>query len=242
MSDFVPHRVVWTREKSSRFWDQLSHSAGAEESYFSAAVGGSIIGYARSAGVDLKGRVLDFGSGPGHLVMQLLAEGVHAEGADFSALSVEQLRKKAAGSPNFGGATLIESLPSRLESDAFSTVFFVETIEHLLDDDLSRSISELRRIIRPGGFVVVTTPNAEDLQLADTVCPDCGAMFHRVQHVRSWTAKSITACMSQFGFDPVSVKPLYPDKQWWKSRLITLGARILRKNLPRLFYVGRKAA
>jgi 2-polyprenyl-3-methyl-5-hydroxy-6-metoxy-1,4-benzoquinol methylase len=241
MTDFVPHRAVWTREKSSRFWDQLSSLQGGDENYFSAEVGDSLIRFARTHDADLRGRVLDFGCGPGHLVRKLLAAGVKAEGADFSPTSIERLRETAAGNPNFGGASLIESLPSTaLPSDTYSTVFFVETIEHLLEDDLRTTIAELHRIVRPGGHVVVTTPNDEKLQIGDTVCPDCGCVFHRVQHVRSWTASSIVAAMSEFGFETVAAKAWYLDPRWWRSRLITTAARALHKRLPHLIYIGRK--
>jgi SAM-dependent methyltransferase len=240
MVEFNPHRVIWTREKSSRFWDQLTSTTGGDENYFSAEMGDSIIRFARSRGADLGGRVLDFGCGPGHLVKKLLAAGVNAEGADFSPASLDRLRSVSAGKPNFGGAHLIESIPTTLPSDTFSTVFFIETIEHLLDDDLRATIPELFRIVRPGGHVVVTTPNDENLRVLETVCPDCACIFHSVQHVRSWNAATIAGCMSKAGFDTVAAKTWYLDQSWWRSRLITAGARVLRKRLPHLIYVGTK--
>lgn len=240
MTDFTPHPVVWTREKSSRFWDLLTSTTGGDENYFSAEKGDSIIGFARANGADLGGRVLDFGCGPGHLVRKLLAAGVGAEGADFSPASLDRLREFAGGMTNFGGAHLIESIPTALPSDTFSTVFFIETIEHLLDEDLRATIPELYRIIRPDGHVVVTTPNDENLRSLETICPDCGCAFHSVQHVRSWNVANIVDCMSAAGFETVAAKAWYLDQRWWRSRLITLGVRAIRKRLPHLVYVGRK--
>ncbi len=238
--DFNPHRVIWTREKSSRFWDQLTSTTGGDENYFSAEMGNSIIRFARANGADLGGRVLDFGCGPGHLVRKLLAAGVNSEGADFSPTSLDRLRQFAGREPHFGGAHLIESIPTALPGDTFSAVFFIETIEHLLDDDLGATISELFRIVRPGGHVVVTTPNDENLRALETICPDCGCAFHSVQHVRSWSVTSIVGCMSKAGFETVAAKTWYFDRSWWKSRLITAGARVLGKSLPHLIYIGRK--
>jgi 2-polyprenyl-3-methyl-5-hydroxy-6-metoxy-1,4-benzoquinol methylase len=150
------------------------------------------------------------------------------------------LRSVGAGKPNFGGAHLIQSIPTTLPADTFSTVFFIETIEHLLDDDLRATIPELFRIVRPGGHVVVTTPNDENLGVLETVCPDCGCIFHSVQHVRSWNSATIADCMSKAGFDTVAAKTWYLDQSWWRSRLITAGARVLGKRLPHLIYVGTK--
>jgi SAM-dependent methyltransferase len=240
MMDFNPHSVVWTREKSSRFWDQLTSTSGDDETYFSAEKGDSIIRFARAYGADLGGRVLDFGCGPGYLVRKLLAAGVHAEGADFSPTSLERLQQFAGGQPNFGGAYLIESIPTTLPADTFSAVFFIETIEHLLDDDLRATIPELYRIVRPSGHVIITTPNDENLRSLGTICPDCGCAFHSVQHVRSWNVSSIIDCMSKAGFETVAARAWYLDQRWWKSRVVTAGARALGKRLPHLIYIGRK--
>jgi hypothetical protein len=46
--------------------------------------------------------------------------------------------------------------------------------------------------------------------------------------------------MTRFGFETVTVRPWYLDRQWWRSRVITTAARVLGKHLPHLIYVGRK--
>jgi hypothetical protein len=107
-------------------------------------------------------------------------------------------------------------------------------VEHLLDDELRPLIAEVRRSLRPDGSVVVVAPNEEKLQIGETVCPDCGCMFRRLQHVRSWTAGGLAAFMSECGFETVAATPWYLDQRWWKSRLITTAARTLGKRLPTL--------
>ncbi len=124
--------------------------------------------------------------------------------------------------------------------ETFSSALVVDTVEHLPDDDLRLLIAQLHGALRPGGSLVVATLNEEKLQIGETVCPDCGCMFHRVQHVRSWSAGGLTAYMSESGFETIATTPWYLDERWWKSRLITMAARAMRKRLPHLIYVGRK--
>lgn len=236
---FAPHRVHWTRAKSDRFWDVVSSQRTTDDNYYSAMVGSSLIRYVQKRGVRFAGRVLDFGCGLGDLIGKLIDAGVRAEGTDFSAASVERVRQRFEGNPRFGGAVVSHQIPTSLPDAAFDAIFFIETIEHLLDDDLNRTIAELRRLLRPGGTIIVTTPNDEKLNLNGVVCPDCGCVFHRVQHVRSWSATSLEEFMRRFGFEAAAVQPLYLQNTWWKSVLLARAARLLRKQLPHLIYIGR---
>jgi SAM-dependent methyltransferase len=158
-----------------------------------------------------------------------------ANGADVAG----QVLEVGSQSNRLGGAHFA-AVPASLGADAYSAAFVVDTVEHLPDEELRPLLAELHRALRPDGSLVVVAPNGEKLKIGETVCPDCGCMFHRLQHVRSWTAESLAAFLSECGFDPVAAVPWYPDERWWKSRLITSAARVLGKRLPQLIYVGRK--
>jgi SAM-dependent methyltransferase len=240
MSQFSPHRVVWTRDKSTRFWDVLASRPTTDNNYFSSAAGAALVGFARQHGARLSGRILDFGCGPGYLIARLLDHGGKVTGVDFSPRSIERVVERFQGRPEFEGAHVIDSIPTPFADQSFDTVFFIETIEHLLDDDLEAAAGELRRLTRKGGTVVISTPNQEDLEVAASVCPDCGCTFHPVQHVRSWSAESLTQFMSGFGFKAVAVKPLFLRSTWLRTRIISAVARLAGKRLPHLVYVGRR--
>jgi hypothetical protein len=207
MTHFVPHRVVWTMDKSIRFRVELLAQTGGDERYFQSEMNESFIRFARLQGTDFTGQVLELG------------------------WRSERL-----------GGTRIEGIPTALDSEAYSSAFVVETIEGLPDDELRPLLRELYRALRRGGTIVIATPNQEKLAIGETVCPDCGSMFHRTQHVRSWTASTLAAYMSESGFQTVAVTPWYLDKRWWRSRVISMAARAVRKRLPHLIYIGRKAA
>ncbi len=100
-------------------------------------------------------QVLDVGCGPGFYAAELLAE-VGADGAvvgvDSSAAMLAAAVRRSAGLGNAafkeGSAT---SLP--LEDRAFDRALCVQVLEHV--PDVSASLAELHRVLRPGGRVLV---------------------------------------------------------------------------------------
>lgn len=237
----IARSFEWTREASSAWWDAAGHLPGYQERYFSQLYGPSIFGGLRSARVGLRERrVLDFGCGTGYLLDHLLAHGLSCRGCDFSPEAVTTVQDRLGSNPLFEGADLVDSYPTQYKDGSFDLLFFIETIEHLLDDSLSATMHELSRLIAAGGSIVVTTPNAEDLGRAEVLCPSCFTSFHPVQHVRSWTATSLARFMAEHDFQRVACRPLYFRSSWARSRVATLAAKALRKKLPHLMYVGRK--
>ena len=200
---FVPHRVAWTREKVARFWDYIASRDSADK-YFAAQAGDDVLRHVRKH-VPLDGkRVVDFGSGPGFMTEKLLKRGARVHAVDTSPDSLAQVRRRVAGAAGFDGTTLVEGLPTKLPDSSFDGAIFLETIEHLEAHDLAASLDELGRLVRPGGFLVVTAPNEEDLSASTVQCPDCGCMFHAVQHVSSWSAASLGGALRRHGFEPVA--------------------------------------
>ena len=238
---FRPHPVEWTREKSSRWWNETS--ARHQDRYFSKRYGTALIGLVQLFGVRLRRkRVLDFGCGSGYLLDALLARNIPCSGADFSEDAVAVVQKRLGGNPLFHGVQLVRGLPTSIEDESYDAVFFIETIEHLLDDDLKVTLQELNRILRPGGLLIVTTPNAEELSQAESICPDCGCIFHPVQHVRSWDKDSLSSTMRDFGFSTVACRPFYLQRTRPQSLVISGLVKTLGKPLPNLLFIGRKQA
>ena len=236
--EFKEHEVQWNRELSSRFWNFLARST---TEYFSEEAGPGIVRVAIQAGVPMRGRILDFGCGPGHLLDVLAKQKISCEGADFSDDSVRETNARLAGNPHFGGATQIRGIPTHLASDQYDVVFCIETIEHILTDELTSTFQELHRLLKPGGFLVVTTPNDEPLDQAKALCPECGAIFHRMQHVQTWNVQSITQFHRSLGFQTVKCLATYLDKSSLRSLAARAVKHVCGEKYPHLVYVGKKA-
>ncbi len=238
--EFLRHEIEWTRERASRIWDYIGSNASYEGLYFSRRHGDSLIRFLRRRGLPSSGRTIDFGCGPGFLLEKLLRRGIGCQGIDFSEASVRLARERIAPYPSAGEVILASGFPLPLESGAFDTVLFIETIEHLLPDDLEATVSELHRVTKKGKHLVVTTPNDEDLDGDKVLCPECGCVFHRMQHVRAWNGESLSRYMAGHGFARVACEAVTLTERSLRSRVVTAWNAVSGSRKPHLVYIGRK--
>ena len=107
-----------------------------------------------ASNADPEDRVLDVGCGAGNSYARPIAERVASyKGVDASATAVELAR--CAGLD----ATVIDdaaSLP--FPDDDFDLAICIEVFEHLFEPH--RAAAEIRRVLRPGGRLVASTPNS----------------------------------------------------------------------------------
>lgn len=240
-----PHNVEWTPRKIARFWGWWGDQMGSQ-AFFSLTHGPRLLDIAgRSVRFD-GARVVDVGCGPGHLLDHLLERGARCSGVEVAETLVAEANARLEGRPCFEGVSQgsVDHLP--LPDGIADVACSLEVAEHLLDDQLDAHVAEMRRILRPGGHLVLTTPNREDLRAEHALCPDCGAVFHRIQHVRAWTAESLTAVAGRAGFEPVRVVTtvMAPTRTQVVLNVARRRLRPLvgapRLPLPQLIYIGRR--
>lgn len=198
---FDPHDVEWDDKKISNFWNVFSdiHKTG----YFAEQVGEEVLQYVKKH-IDINGKIIDYGCGNGYLIGLLLDKKIEVVcGCDYSKDSVEHVNNRYQNNKKYGGCNQNETMPTKFSNNFFNVAFLLETIEHLFKEHLPETLTELNRIITADGYLIITTRNNEDLNDLKVVCPDCGAIFHRVQHINSFTDKSLTNLMKQFGFDKI---------------------------------------
>jgi len=237
---FAPHQVEWTGDKIRRYWDYFAANPAYAGWYFSQQAGDAVIDLVGRTLTLRGGRVLDFGCGPGFLTEKLVARGIWTQATDTSPGSIASLCRRLDGHPAFGGAVVANGLPTPLGEAAYDVVFFLETIEHLLPPEVDPILDEVHRLVRPGGHVVITTNNDEDLATDTVLCPDCGAVFHRVQHLSSWTPASLSERMRDHGFAPVLVKTTTFRPASRLSPMLDIASRLLGAKKVNLVYIGRK--
>ncbi len=110
------------------------------------------------------GRILDIGASPGLFTELLRRAGYDAVGID---LNPHKRFPPAAGGKSTNlfldmkipvvGADAAQA-PFPLKDDSFDAVMLNETIEHFLGSPLP-CLNEIRRVLRPGGSLFLTTPN-----------------------------------------------------------------------------------
>jgi SAM-dependent methyltransferase len=207
--------VKWTPEAVRRFWDYSATNPSAENNYFSLRFGRRIIRMGLR-GTRVLGPVVDLGCGPGFLCAALLREGFAVLALDRSPASLERVRSRFAGEPRFLGAEPADLDRLPLPDAEAGAVFLVEVLEHLPRDAWDPLVAEVARVLRPGGRFVVTTPNQEDLAARKIACPECGSVFHRVQHLESVDADALRALLARHGLVPRLVRATnfrhFPDR------------------------------
>jgi SAM-dependent methyltransferase len=101
-------------------------------------------------GLPDRARILDAGCGSGRNMIELARHGT-VTGVELSPPSVEIARRRATGEVIEGS---ILEMPFAAES--FDLAVSLDVIEHLQDD--LAALKELRRVVAPGGRLLVTVP------------------------------------------------------------------------------------
>ncbi|MFZ0795713.1 MAG: class I SAM-dependent methyltransferase [Candidatus Korobacteraceae bacterium] len=134
-----------------------NHPHGNAASLVSNCLGG-VTGFAfprlvSSLPAQASGKVLDVGCGDGDLVLAMQNRGWQAQGLDPDPAAVQFARQR-------GAEVCLGALSDqRYDSDSFDGIVMNHAIEHVLDP--VACVRECHRILRPGGRLILATPNIE---------------------------------------------------------------------------------
>ena len=129
-----------SREYAARFADELARKPLDQELLrrFASEVGG-------------RGQVYDLGCGPGQTTAFLHERGVNVRGLDFSAELLREARQRHPAI-EFVAADML-SLP--LADSSLAGVIAFYSIVHFSHAKLHRALDEMRRVLEPGGRVLL---------------------------------------------------------------------------------------
>lgn len=108
-------------------------------------------------------RVLDVGCGPGGGVKYLLSQGFNAEGIDLSPKMIQLARAQV---PN-GKFSLMDMMSTEYPSDIFDGLMANYSLIHVPTADLANVLSELRRILKNGGKMLILSMIGQRDSLVD---------------------------------------------------------------------------
>ncbi len=173
-------------------------------------------GFARSS-ISPADRVLDLGCGAGDLTAELARVAGSVVGVDVAEAALGRARRRHP-EITFLRAEIDGELP--VQDNGFDVVWSSEVIEHVADT--ARWLSEIRRVLRPGGRLLLTTPSHGRLKLL------VGGLERYSEplgdHLHLYTARSLRAVLMEFDFAQVEVRaaggwPL------WRRLLLARAAR-----------------
>lgn len=156
------------------------------------------------AGVQRPPRVLDVGCGEGHFAAALTREGAQVLAVD---VAEEPLRRLRSLHPGIDARLVERDAALPLKDGSFDLVWGGETIEHVADT--SRWLSEVRRVLRSGGLVALSTPDHGPLTrlrlaLSRKAFEQC--FDPRSDHLRFYTRGLLVELLADFGLEDVAVR------------------------------------
>lgn len=239
--DDAYRQLPWDDETVTRFWRWQSQFP---EEYFTNLFGDRI---ARTLAPWIRngsGSVLDYGCGLGFLPRHLAALGCKVWATDFSKEAVAITNSRNAGVAGYEGADTVAEICSR--GQRFSRIVSIEVIEHLDDRHIASFFQAICDMLAPDGLVIITTPNEEHLEKSQIYCPCCDHVFHRYQHVRSFSAATLDEMVRAHGLEPIKTFTTdFSRRTWWHPKqivrdLITISSGASRQQ-PHLACIARRA-
>jgi SAM-dependent methyltransferase len=151
------------------------------------------------------GRLLEVGAGSGGFVRAALARGWKVDATEVSDSGLEMLRE--TGARVFAGDVEAAQYPEGV----FDLVVSLEVLEHLPAP--LRHLQELWRITRPGGLLLVTTPNFNGLSRWWL-----GIQWRVIdaEHLGYFTPITLSEALHQVGYKRVRVKSRSLDVLSWR--------------------------
>ena len=140
-------------------------------------------------------RVLDLGCGAGAFLAALRDAGTEPVGVEIAEAAVQRARTSVPGAD----VRLLEDGVIPAGHGEFDLVWCSEVLEHI--PDLGEALFEVRRVLRPGGRLLVTVPRirVRDLLRFEATFDPLG------QHVRFFTRRSLARTLQALGFEAVTV-------------------------------------
>jgi 2-polyprenyl-3-methyl-5-hydroxy-6-metoxy-1,4-benzoquinol methylase len=148
-------------------------------------------------------RILDVGCGEGRFAAELARAGLDVVAIDVAR---EALRRARAHHEGLDLRQVPVSGVWQLEDASFDVVWAGEVIEHVADT--AGWLSEVRRVLRPRGRLLVSTPDHGPLTLLHAALSRraFAAQFDPLSdHLRFYTRRQLTRVLGEFRFEAIRV-------------------------------------
>ena len=143
------------------------------------------------------GRVLDVGCGDGGFLQRMHRRGWSGTGVDFDSKAIENAKARHGAALTLLNTDLAQA---RFPDDSFDVVTMSHVIEHVLDP--VALLVEARRVLKPGGRLVVTTPNVQSV--GHKKFQDCWWGLDAPRHLQIFTLTALKQCARKASFTAIN--------------------------------------
>lgn len=152
----------------------------------------------KAQGIDTD--VLDIGCGDGAWLELLQQAGIEARGVESNRVLAAEAIKRNVSVIEADAARYLRTLPD----ESLRAVTAFHFVEHLELNDLVDLLSEIRRTLKPGGLLILETPNPKNL-----VVGACN-FYSDPTHHRPLFPESLEFIIEHMGFKDTSIRYLNP--------------------------------
>ena len=174
---------------------------------------------------------IDLGCGRGEWLEFLLDEACSPLGIDQDEEMLQSCRERSLPAQQGDGVAYLATLPD--ESQAVVSAFHV--VEHLSFDQLRTVVSSALRVLKPGGLLIMETPNPENIVVAT-----CNFWLDPT-HLRPIPPQLLSFLPEYYGFVRTKILRLQESKELAANESPTLND-VLRGASPDYAVVAQKAA
>lgn len=176
------------------------------------------------------GRLLDVGCGPGLFMSIARSQGWDVQGVDPGKFAVDYASEKLKLSVRHG-----ELLDQRLADRSFDVITMWDTIEHLRDP--LDTLQEMYRLLRPGGFLLLTTGEVDDMydRLLFALQKQRVCWYDPPQHLFFFSRTALTKNLLLAGFTAIRLGDLFSIRRNEARQLA------IRRSLASLRFRARAA-
>lgn len=157
-------------------------------------------------------KILDVGCGPGSF-LSVLAEAhpeLEAVGVDIASPQIDFAREKVASRFPKIGFELLQNERLPFPDNSFDAVTCIEVVEHIHPFLAAKILSEIRRVLKPEGFFVITTPNYRSLwPLIEFLLERASPVKYHDQHINKFTPNSLIKFLETCGFETAGINSIF---------------------------------
>jgi len=158
---------------------------------------------------------LDVGCGRGEWLELLKKEGVQARGVDQNRVFVEQCRQVGLEVEEQDALDYLGGLADK----SLSVITSFHLVEHLEFEELIRLLDEMIRVLKPGGLLILETPNPENFMVGSY------SFYADPTHRNPIPSPTLQFLLESRGLDRVSVMKLRP----WDAAKIEGDSEIVKR-------------
>lgn len=159
--------------------------------------------------------VLDIGAGRGEWLRLLRGKNIAAQGVDRNRVFIEECRRDGLDVAEADALDHLQALPA----NSLNVVTSFHLVEHLAFEVLIKLLDEIERVLKPGGLVILETPNPENFMVGSF------SFYADPTHRNPIPSETLEFLLKSRGFTDTKVWKLRP----WEAAKLEGDSELIRR-------------